>query len=172
MTSDRSSGVSDQSSDSSGRRSEVSAQGSVVSDQSSVVGGKYSFERLIVWQKAMSLCERIYKITKDFPKEELFGLTSQIRRASYSIPLNIAEGSASKSKKEFKYFLVIALRSQYEVITLLKLCHRLKLLNKKDYELLFDKCNEVGKLLNALIKSQKVNSPKPKTEDRQPKTNN
>lgn len=114
----------------------------------------YGFEKLIVWQKAMEFCEWVYKTTTDFPKEELFGLTSQIRRASYSIPLNIAEGSASKSQKEFKYFLTIALRSQYECIALLQLSLRLNFLDKTNYQKLFDRCDEVGRLLNALIKSQ------------------
>jgi four helix bundle protein len=128
----------------------------VVSSPSSVASGKYGFEKLIVWQKAMAFCESVYKTTKDFPKEELFGLTSQLRRASSSIPLNIAEGSASKSKKEFNFFLSIALRSQYECITILKLCFRLNLLSECDYLELFKKCDEVGRLLHALIKSQKI----------------
>lgn len=114
----------------------------------------YGFEKLIVWQNAMDFCTDIYKVTKEFPKEELFGLTSQMRRAAYSIPLNIAEGSASKSKKEFKYFLTIALRSQYECITLLKLSLRLTFLTENLYLDLFSRCDEIGRLLNALIKSQ------------------
>lgn len=143
----------------------------------------------------MDFCEHVYKVTKSFPREELFGLTSQLRRASYSIPLNIAEGSASKSKKEFRYFLTISLGSQYECITLLKLCLKLNFLSKDDYSKLFRECNEVGKLLNALIKSQapsqssvlrkrssvasnqktehrKTENQKPKTDNRQPKTDN
>lgn len=135
-----------------------SGQSSVVGGQSSVVGGKYGFEKLIVWQKSMTFCEQVYKVTSNFPKEELFGLTSQLRRASYSIPLNIAEGSASKSKKEFKYFLSIALRSQYECITLIKLCLRLNLIDEKVYLDLFNSCDEIGRLLNALIKSLKKTS--------------
>ena len=102
----------------------------------------------------MEFCEHVYKVTETFPKEEIFGLISQLRRASYSIPLNIAEGSASRSKKEFKYFLTIALRSQYECITLLKLSFRLTFLSKDAYMDLFGKCDEVGRLLNGLIKSQ------------------
>jgi len=127
---------------------------------------KYGFENLIVWQKAMDFCVQVYQETKIFPKEELFGLTSQLRRASYSIPLNISEGSAAKSKKEFKYFLTIALRSQYESITLLKLCLRLELLNEDLYKKFFNNCNEIGKLLNALIKSLKL------SDNRNQKTEN
>lgn len=125
----------------------------MVGNRSSVISEKYGFEKLIVWQKSMEFCEQVYKVTERFPKEELFGLTSQLRRASYSIPLNIAEGSASKSKKKFKHFLSISLRSQYECITLLKLSLRLNFLNPKDYFELFKMCDEIGKLLNALIKS-------------------
>ena len=136
----------------------------------------YGFEKLIVWQKAMEFCEHVYKATENFPREELFGLTSQLRRASYSIPLNIAEGSASKSKKEFKYFLTIALRSQYECITLLKLSLRLNFLSKDDYSELFKKCDEIGRLLNALIKSQsrrqQMVTNDQKTRDRQLITGN
>jgi len=143
----------------------------------------YGFEKLIVWQKSMTFCEFVYKVTENFPKREIFGLTSQLRRASYSIPLNIAEGSASKSKKEFKYFLTIALRSQYECITLLKLSFRLNFLNDNDYSELFEKCDEVGRLLNGLIKSQysrrqsvvgnqDTKDREPRTEDRQLKTEN
>lgn len=150
----------------------VSDQSSVAGGQSSVASGQYGFEKLIVWQKSMDLCEKLYKVTRSFPKEELFGITSQTRRASYSIPLNIAEGSASKSKKEFRYFLTIALRSQHELITLLKLSLRLNLLDKKDYVKLFDECNEVGRLLNALIKSQKRSTAGPKTDNREPRTDN
>lgn len=136
----------------------------VVSDQFSVVSRGYGFEKLIVWQKSMDFCADVYKVTNSFPKEELFGLTSQLRRASYSIPLNIAEGSASKSKKEFKYFLTIALRSQYECITLLKLSLRLSFLNKECFNELFNKCDEVGRLLNALIKSQNTDNRQPTME--------
>lgn len=114
---------------------------------------KYGFEKLNVWQKAMDFCEEIYKVTKDFPNEEWYGLTSQVRRASVSISSNIAEGSASRSKKEFKYFLNIARRSQFECISLLKLAKKLNFLNENKFAELYDCCDEVGKLLNALIKS-------------------
>lgn len=126
----------------------------VASSQSSVVSGQYGFEKLIVWQKSMEFCEYVYKASRNFPKAELFGLTSQLKRASYSIPLNIAEGSASKSRKEFKHFLTVALRSQYECITLLKLSTRLNFLGEGEFWELFKKCDEVGRLLHALVKSQ------------------
>ena len=116
----------------------------------------YNFEKLTVWQKAINLCESIYQETKRFPREEMFGLISQFRRAAVSIPLNIAEGSACRSKKEFIHFLTISLRSQFEIITLIKLSYRLKLLSKVSYSLLFSDAEEVGKLLNGLISSLKT----------------
>ena len=142
------------------------------SDQPSVASKKYSFEDLIVWQKSMVFCERIYRVTEGFPKEEQFGLTSQLGRASYSIPLNIAEGNASKSVKEFSHFLSIARGSQYECITILKLCLRLDLLGEENYSKLFSECDEVGRLLNALIKSLKTKFKSKKTDNRQLKTGN
>jgi four helix bundle protein len=118
----------------------------------------YGFEKLTVWQKAMDFCELIYKESRKFPKEELFGIISQIRRSSTSILLNISEGSACKSKREFSHFLNIALCSQYETIAILKLCNRLEYLNKDIYENLLNKAEELGKLLHGLIGSLKTNN--------------
>ncbi|MDN3515498.1 MAG: four helix bundle protein [Candidatus Brocadia sp.] len=113
----------------------------------------YRFEKLEVWKKAMDFCELIYQKSKIFPKTEVYGLTSQIRRATTSIPLNIAEGSACRTKKEFTQFLTIALRSQYEVVTIIELCYRLNFLLKADSDLLQDKLAEIGRLLQGLINS-------------------
>ena len=79
----------------------------------------FKFEKLIIWQKSMELGENIHLLTKDFPKEEMFNLTSQIRRASDSIALNISEGSILQSKLEFKKFLGYSIRSLAEVVTCL-----------------------------------------------------
>jgi len=108
----------------------------------------YNFEKLTVWQKTLDFCELIYKHTKGFPKEEAFGLTAQLRRASTSILLNISEGCACSSKREFRHFLNIALCSQYEVATIIRLCQRLNLLVEEDY-------TKIGKLLHGLINSLK-----------------
>ena len=113
----------------------------------------YRFEKLIVWQKAMGFCEVIYEATNGFPREELYGITSQLRRATTSIPLNIAEGSACQTKKDFKKFLYYALRSQYEVVTILKLSRRLKYLDENSYHTLMAQIGEVGKLIQGLINS-------------------
>lgn len=127
----------------------------------------YRFEKLRVWQKAMEFCILVYEKTKNYPKEEMFGLTSQFRRAATSIPLNIAEGSACQTKKEFVQFLTIALRSQYECVTIIKLSLRLGLLKISDFEILEDKIAEIGRLIQALI-----NSLKKRTKNQQLKTKN
>lgn len=103
----------------------------------------------------MDFCELIYKESKGSPKEEMFGLTSQLRRSATSVPLNIAEGSACNSKREFKHFLNIALCSQYEVATIIRLCHRLNLLTNESYTKISRALEEIGKLLHGLIKSLK-----------------
>lgn len=79
----------------------------------------FKFENLKVWQKAMDNGEEIYNVSKDFPKEELYGLTSQIRRAADSIALNISEGSIGQTDPEFRKFIGIAIRSLAEVVTCL-----------------------------------------------------
>ena len=113
----------------------------------------YRFEKLVVWQKAMDFCINVYSKTRDFPKDELYGLTSQFRRAATSIPLNISKGSACITKKEFAHFLYIALRSQYEVVTILKLASRLKYLDNSKTMALEEEVAEIGKMLQALINS-------------------
>jgi len=82
----------------------------------------------------MEFCLEVYNKTKGFPEEELYGLTPQFRRASTSIPLNISEDSACKSSKEFIQFLYFALRSQYEVVTIMKLGQRLKYIDSRSHE--------------------------------------
>ena len=84
-----------------------------------------SYRDLIVWQKSMELVERVYRMTRVFPKEELYGLSSQIRRAAVSIPSNIAEGQARKSTAEFLNFLSIAQGSRAEVETQTLIAQRL-----------------------------------------------
>lgn len=113
----------------------------------------YNFEKLTVWQKAMDFCELVYIETKMFPKEEMFGLTSQLRRAATSIALNISEGSACSSKREFKRFLNIALCSQYEIVTITKLCKKLNFFTNETYAEISSALDEIGKLLHGLIKS-------------------
>ncbi|OGE04456.1 hypothetical protein A3B51_02875, partial [Candidatus Curtissbacteria bacterium RIFCSPLOWO2_01_FULL_41_18] len=91
-----------------------------------------NFEKLIVYQEAIKLALDIYKLTKNFPKDETFGLISQLRRATVSISLNIAEGS-SRSKKEFAHYLDMARGSTYELIPLLKISSELGFIGTKEY---------------------------------------
>lgn len=100
---------------------------------------RHNFRNLKIYQKAIEFAVKIYKLSKVFPKDELFGLTNQIKRAVISISFNIAEGSGNKSKKEFERFLEIALRSKYEVMTFLEIAFRLNYCNKEDYKKLMGK---------------------------------
>jgi four helix bundle protein len=84
----------------------------------------FKFEKLVVWQKSLDLSTIIHDVTKKFPREELYILTSQIKRAADSISLNIAEGSTGQTNAEFKRFLSIALRSDIEVVGCIHLANR------------------------------------------------
>ncbi len=116
-------------------------------------GGVDNLENLLVWQKSHALVLNIYEITKDFPKEESFGLTSQMRRAATSIPCNIVEGKARGSNKEFKRFLLIARGSLEELKYQIVLSRDLNYINEKKHNILIESAKEVGRLLAGLIKS-------------------
>ena len=109
-----------------------------------------SYRDLIVWQKAMDLVEDVYKKTKGFPREELYGLTSQLRRAVVSVPSNIAEGQGRDSTKEFLHHLSIAYGSLCEVGTQILIANRLGYLEKRELERLDGLTSEVGRLINGL----------------------
>jgi len=111
-----------------------------------------SYRSLIVWQKSMELVKTVYKITNTFPQEELFGLTSQIKRSVISIPSNIAEGKGRQTKKEFVQFLYIALGSLYELQTQMELAYELDFIDRIEVENLMI---EIEKMLNALIKTKR-----------------
>ena len=115
---------------------------------------------LKVWQKSIDMVVEIYLATSSFPKEELYGLTSQIRRASVSIPSNIAEGYGRFSEKELVRFLFISLGSASEVETQLIICNRLNYLKKEDFDHLSLLNNEIIKMLAGLIKSKNNGSMK------------
>lgn len=85
----------------------------------------HNFRNIRIWHESIDLTEKIYSITKTFPDEEKYGLISQMRRSSASIPTNIAEGSSRESQKEFKHFLSISLGSAFELITQLELSNRM-----------------------------------------------
>ena len=107
---------------------------------------------LDVWKKAIDFVTLLYKTTAAFPKEEMFGLTSQMRRAAVSIPSNIAEGAARKSNKEFIQFLYIALGSTVEIETQLIISHNLGFIGKDIFNQLDTERDDIGRMLVGLIK--------------------
>lgn len=111
-----------------------------------------SFERLNVYQDAVRLAIDIYKVTKNLPKNEIFGLVSQLRRAAVSVSLNIAEGS-SRGKKEFSHFLDMARGSAYELIPLLKISIELGYIKQVDYQEFYIRIDNLAKRISALKKS-------------------
>lgn len=117
-----------------------------------------SYEELQVWQKSMDLVVSVYQLTDKFPKSEVYGLTSQMRRATVSIPSNIAEGYSRKGRQEYIQFLRIAFGSGAELETQLKIALRLDFVSKNKIEITESLLSEVMRMLNALIRSL---SPKP-----------
>ncbi len=117
-----------------------------------------SYKDLVAWQKSMTLVTEVYRASQKFPKEEVFGLTSQTRRAAISIPSNIAEGHARTSIKEFQYFLSNARGSLAELETLLTLSYQLTYINENAKNRLLDGVGEIGRILNGLISSLKRSS--------------
>lgn len=107
--------------------------------------------KLIVWQISHKLVLRIYEVTKGFPKDEQFGLTSQIRRAVASVPSNIVEGKARGSNKDYKRFLLIARGSLEEVKYQLLLAKDLKYIDEELYKEVLKLADQTGKMLNGLI---------------------
>lgn len=105
------------------------------------------YKKLIVWQKADELTFLVYEITTNFPKSEIYSLTSQVRRAVLSVPTNIVEGYARNSKKEFKRFVVIALGSLAETRYLLSVALRLNYLSNVTYEKAIAVAGSTGQLL-------------------------
>ncbi|MBS1682228.1 MAG: four helix bundle protein [Bacteroidetes bacterium] len=100
---------------------------------------------LKIWHKAMEVATQVYRLTTDFPKEEKYGLTSQIRRSAVSIPSNIAEGAGRNSNKEFVHFLGISNGSSYELQTQLLLCKNLNLVDSQ-IDLLLDQIDQIQKM--------------------------
>jgi len=113
----------------------------------------FKFEKLKVWQKALDLADEIDKLTKTFPKEEMYVLTSQVKRAADSISMNIAEGSTGQSNPEFKRFLRYSLRSDIEVVNCLHLASRRGYINEEIFKKHYQSCEEILIMISALIKS-------------------
>jgi four helix bundle protein len=110
-----------------------------------------TYRDLIVWQKAMQMVTCIYQLTGDFPKNELYGLTSQIRRCAISIPSNIAEGYGRNSTDDYLRFLNISRASLYELQTQLEISFNLNFLVKADFEKIYEATREIERMLGSLI---------------------
>ena len=117
-----------------------------------------SYKDLVAWQKSMDLVTAVYRASQGFPKEEIFGLVSQIRRSAVSVPSNIAEGHARTSRKEFQYFLSNARGSLAELETQLTIAHQLTYIDVTEINQLLDRLGEVGRILNGLLTALKRSS--------------
>ena len=113
---------------------------------------KFKFENLIIWQKAMDYGEEIFKLSRQFPKEEIYNLTSQIRRAVDSIALNISEGSIGQSNLEQKRFIGMAVRSLAEVVTCLHKAKRRNYLTEPEFINYYDSAFELMNMMLAFKK--------------------
>ena len=116
-----------------------------------------SYQDLVVWQRGIDLVEAIYKSTSQWPSTEIFGLTSQVRRAAVSIPANIAEGQGRGNTQDFVRFLTIARGSLRETETHLVIASRLNFLSEQDFQQLRVLTDEVGRLLHGLTRRVQAN---------------
>jgi len=115
----------------------------------------HKYKDLEVWKKSMNLCESVYQLTEQFPKEERYGLTSQMRRSAVSVPSNIAEGAGRNSPKEFNQFLGISLGSLFELETQLELSARLKLSKTELINSPLSEIEDIRRMIYGLQKSLK-----------------
>ena len=113
----------------------------------------HNFRKLNIWLDAIVLAKEVYKVTSNYPKEEKYGLVSQINRCSVSVPSNIAEGSSRSSNKEFSYFIKIALGSLFELETQLILSNEFGILAAEDLDILIDKLIKLQKMLTKFLTS-------------------
>jgi four helix bundle protein len=114
--------------------------------------GTTNYQDLVVWQNAMSLVESVYRATRGFPHEEVYGLTAQLRRAAVSIPSNIAEGQGRRSARDFLRFLSMAYGSLREVETQVLIAERLNYLDAKQRTAIGKGVSEVGRLINGMMR--------------------
>ena len=111
-----------------------------------------TYRDLLVWQKSMVLVTEVYKISKHFPSDEAYGLTSQIRRCAISIPSNMAEGYGRNSTKEYIHFLRIATGSLYELQTQMEISLNLHYIDKSEFDRLYELSREIERMLSSLIR--------------------
>lgn len=112
----------------------------------------YSYKELVVWQKSVELVVRVYEFTENFPKSELYGLVSQMRRAAVSLPSNIAEGRRRGTRKDFRHFLLLAYGSGAELETQIEISKRLSFGKDSDFSRIESLLSEVMRMLNVMIK--------------------
>ena len=114
--------------------------------------GIKTFRDLTIWQKSLELVIEIYRVTKGFPKEETYGLVSQMRRAAISIPSNVAEGFRRFHNKEYKQFLYISAGSCGELETQITIARKLDYIDEKQESVLLEKLDHIGRMISSLIK--------------------
>ena len=127
----------------------------MIRDKQEAISYLFGYKKLIAWQKADLLAKKVYSITREFPQSEMFGLTSQLRRAALSVPANIIEGYARVNKNHFRNFLSIALGSLAEVDYFLSFAFEIKLISGSDYQEVVGIREESGRLIWRLYQSQK-----------------
>ncbi len=118
---------------------------------------RHNFKNLKVWQKSVDLAVKVYHITKGFPSEEKFGITSQMRRASVSIPSNIAEGTAKSTSKSFVNSLDISLGESYELETQAIIANLVGILDTEEFSALNSDITEVQRMINGLVSTVETN---------------
>ncbi|MHC4072808.1 MAG: four helix bundle protein [Planctomycetota bacterium] len=123
-----------------------------------VAGKIKSFQDLRIWQKGIQLVENVYAVSRSFPKEERYGLQSQLRRAAVSIPSNIAEGFARLHNKEYRNFLYISLGSCAELTTQIIIASRLKYIEGTEADALMTEIDRISKMTMSLIKKLNTNN--------------
>lgn len=116
----------------------------------------HQFKELLIWQKSRNFCSEIYSVTSTFPNDEKFGITNQLRRASVSIPSNIAEGSSRNSNKDFSRFLEIAIGSAYEIETQLLIASDLGFIKTQKLVLIINQLDEIIKMISKFKSTLKI----------------
>lgn len=124
--------------------------------KSTKMNNNYTYRKLIVWQKSMELVTLIYKEVKVFPADELYALTSQIKRSATSIPSNIAEGYGREEKKDYLRFLNIALSSLFELQTQIEIAFNLAFIKEDNFNALYDSTREIERMLTSFIRKIKA----------------